>query len=250
LPDGGVLVIGASASGVQIADELQRSGREVVLSVGRHTRLPRTWRGRDIHWWLHQTGILSQRAADLPNLAAAMAEPAPQLAGRTDRADVDLASLQARGVRLAGRAVAFERGTMVFADDLAQSTARADAKQSRVLQQIDLQAGCNLPMPAIASVDAGRAAPQRLSLADEGIAAIVWATGFRRNFRWLRLPVHDAVGDLVHHEGITPVPGVFALGLRLLRKRDSHFIGGVGSDARAIAGEVATFLRNRGRQAA
>jgi putative flavoprotein involved in K+ transport len=250
LPDGKVLIVGASASGVQIADELQRSGREVLLSVGRHTRLPRTWRGRDIHWWLHQTGMLSQRASDLPNLAAAMAEPAPQLAGRSDRADVDLASLQVRGVRLAGRTVAFEEGAVAFADDLAQSTALADAKQNRVLEQIDCRTGCHLPLPAISSVDLGRPAPRRLSLADEGIAAVVWATGYRRDFRWLRLPVRAAAGDLIHHEGITSVPGLFALGFRLLRKRDSHFIGGVGSDARAIAGEVSTFLRSRSQQAA
>ncbi len=249
LSPGKILVVGASASGVQIADELLRSGRQVILSVGRHTRLPRTWRGTDIHRWLQRTGMLSQPTAELANPESAMREPAPQLAGRPDRAEVDLAALQARGIRLAGRLTAAEDGIVAFSDDLAANVAQADARQRRVLGQIDLWAGLGPAGPGIASVDLSRPTPRRLSLADEGIGTIVWATGYRRDYGWLKLPVH-AGGELVHRDGIVPVPGLYALGLRLLRKRDSHFIGGVGTDAEAIAGEIATFLRNRGRRAA
>ena len=252
LPPGKVLVVGASASGVQIADELCRSGREVILAVGRHTRLPRTWRDRDIHWWLQQTGMLSQRTSEFASLEAAMREPAPQLVGRPDRAEVDLAALQTRGVRLAGRVVATEGGNVVFADDLAASVAQADAKQQRVLEQIDAWAGLRAgsSRPDIASVDLSRPAPGRLSSATDGIGAVIWATGYRRDLGWLKLPVRTPEGELAHQNGITSIPGLYALGFRLLRKRDSHFIGGVGSDAEAIAGEISTFLRSGGQRAA
>ncbi|MBS3647306.1 NAD(P)-binding domain-containing protein [Pseudaminobacter sp. 19-2017] len=252
LPPGKVLVIGASASGVQIADELRRSGRAVILAVGRHMRLPRAWRGRDIHRWLQQTGMLSQPTSELVSLETALREPTPQLAGRPDRADVDLASLQARGVRLAGRVIDAEGDVVTFADDLASDVAKADAKQRRVLEQIDAWAGLppGLPEPSMPRVDLSRPTPRRLSLKEEGIGAMIWATGYRRDFGWLKLPVQTPEGELAHREGATPVRGLYALGFRLLRKRDSHFIGGVGSDAEAIAGEISEFLRNQGRRAA
>jgi putative flavoprotein involved in K+ transport len=252
LPDGDVLVVGASASGVQISDELQRSGRQVTLAVGRHTRLPRTWRGRDIHWWLHRTGMLAQRTVELSNPEAAMREPAPQLAGRPDRADVDLASLQHAGIRLAGRLAAVEAGTLTFAEDLDRSISQADAKQRRVLDEIDAFAGLvsHIPNETPRTVDLTRPAPRRLSLRDDRIGTVIWATGYRRDFSWLKLLLHTPDGEIAHSDGVTLEPGVFALGFRLLRKRDSHFIGGVGTDAEAIAGEVSAFLGSRGRRAA
>jgi putative flavoprotein involved in K+ transport len=252
LPRGRILVVGASASGVQIADELQSQGRDVILAVSRHTRLPRTWRGRDIHRLLHQTGMLSQRTRDLASPEAALREPAPQLAGRTDRADVNLATLQARGVRLTGRLVASEDGVIGFGDNLGASVTEADAKQKRVLQQIDASLGlsCSEAGQEIAKVNLSRPAATRLSVKDEGVSTIVWAMGYRRDFRWLKLLVHKMDGELAHRDGVTSVPGLYALGLRLLRKRDSHFVGGVGSDAEAISDEISAFLGRRCRSAA
>jgi putative flavoprotein involved in K+ transport len=252
LPAGKVLVVGASASGVQIADELGRSGREVILAVGRHTRLPRTWRGRDIHRWLQQTGMLSQPTRELACPEAAPREPTPQLAGRPDRADVDLASLQARGVRLAGRVVGAEGDVISFADDLVANVEKADAKQCRVLEQIDAWAGVcpGSRKPSLGKVDLSGRPLRHLSLKEAGIGAVIWATGYRRDFNWLNLPVHTPEGELSHEDGITPMPGLYALGFRLLRKRDSHFIGGVGTDAEAIAGDISDFLQSRGRRAA
>jgi len=252
LPPGGVLVVGASASGVQIADELRTSGRDVTIAVGSHTRLPRTWRGRDIHFLLHRTGMLFQRTLDLPDPEAAWREPAPQLAGRPDRAEVDLASLQARGVRLTGRLVSASGGDVAFADDLAASVGQAEAKQRRVLAQIDALSGIDPAAPAqqLPSVDLSRPALLHLDLRGEEIGTVIWATGYRRDFRWLDLPVHAAGGELAHRDGVASVPGIYALGFRLLRKRDSHFIGGVGADASFISDHICGFLGQRGRRAA
>ena len=253
LPAGGVLVVGASSSGVQIADELRDAGRDVVLSVGRHTSLPRRYRGQDIFVWLARMGILSQGASEVPDLPAALRQPSLQLAGRREGADVGLAALQQKGVRLAGRLAGCSEAEAAFAGDLAETVAAAASRRTRLLRSIDAFAGS-------ADAAAGRrcadsdpdtaSAPGSLAFAREGIRTIVWATGFHRSFPWLHLPVLTAAGEIEHRDGITSLPGVYALGYRFLRKRDSNFIGGVGTDAVALSHHVAGFLRQARRQAA
>lgn len=245
LPAGNVLVVGASASGVQIADELARNGRNVTLAVGRHTRVPRTWQGRDIFWWMDRLGILSERTRSLPDPEAALREPVVQLAGRPDRQNVDLPSLQDLGVRLTGRFAGADANTLTFQDDLPVNVGCAQAKLERLIARIDAFAGASAEQEreAIVPVDLTTEAPSRLSLKAENIHSIIWATGYRRNFSWLK--ISRAVrpdGELAHQDGVTSVPGLYALGFRLLRKRDSHFIGGVGSDAVVLAQQVREFL--------
>jgi len=249
LAPGSVLVVGASSSGVQIADELARAGRRVVLSVGKHTRLPRLWRGKDIFWWLCEMGFMAQRLDALANPESARRQPSLQLAGRPDRINVDLATLQAIGVELTGRVQGIDDDQIVFADDLAASVAAADAKQAWLLAEIDRFAGAATPMrlPPVA-VPAKRA--RRLLLTDGSIGTIIWATGYARSFGWLEPLALGADGELAHRDGVTSVPGLYALGFRFLRKRDSNFIGGVGTDAQAIAVEIASHLDCNGRKAA
>ncbi|MDX8483400.1 NAD(P)/FAD-dependent oxidoreductase [Mesorhizobium sp. VK24D] len=249
LPPGGVLIVGASSSGVQIADELARAGRRVTLSVGKHTRLPRRWRGKDIFFWLCEMGFMAQPLDALANPESARRQPSLQLVGRSDKADVDLATLQALGVELAGRVRGIANGEIAFADDLATQIAAAEAKQARLLAEIDRFAG---------EARSGRREPvavpsarrQRLSLTDGSIRTIIWATGYSRSFGWLEPAALGADGELAHQGGVTSVPGLYALGFRFLRKRDSNFIGGVGTDAQAIAAEICRYLDRKGRQAA
>ena len=253
LTTGHVVVIGASASGIQIADELRRSGREVTIAVGRHTRMPRSWRGRDIFWWMHQTGMLTERTRDLGDPEAAKRQPAGQLAGRPDHSNVDLVSLQALGVRLAGRFSGVNGERIHFADDLPATVQCAQAKLERLLARIDAFAGHDgkSGRDVIAQVDLSGEFPRSLDVRSDGIGTVIWATGYRRNFSWLNVPGAIAAdGEIAHVDGVTSVPGLYALGYRLLRKRDSHFIGGVGSDAAAIAEEISTFLGRANRRAA
>jgi putative flavoprotein involved in K+ transport len=252
IPDGGVLVVGASSSGVQIADELRRSGRDVALAVGRHTRLPRTWRGRDIFWWLDRMGVLAERTRDLANPEAARRQPSLQLAGRPDRANIDLATLQGIGIKLVGRVAAAEGNAIEFADDLASSVASAEVKQRHLLARIDAFAGLDRQAPhvGIEPVDLSRTASRRLSLAAGNIHTIVWATGHRRAYPWLKLAALGPDGEIAHRDGVTAIPGLYALGFRLLRKRDSNFIGGVASDAIELSKCISSFLDHRGRRAA
>jgi putative flavoprotein involved in K+ transport len=250
LPQGGVLVVGASATGVQLAEEIQRSGRQVTLSVGRHIRLPRRYRGRDIWCWLERSGVLDERTTEVSDLARAMRLPSFQLVGRTDGATIDLGTLQALGVRLIGRAVGAETGVLQVADDLKETVGAAQSALERLLTRLDAVADL---AGAPAEPDAVRrivtaAAPTRLDLG--GIRSVIWATGHTRDYGWLQVPVLDAAGEIIHQGGITPSPGLFALGLRLMRRRRSSFIDGVGQDAMELTENILDCLARPGRVAA
>ena len=240
LPDGGVLIVGAGPSGQQIAAELRRAGRAVVLAAGRHARMPRRYRGRDAFAWLDAVGALDARAADVQDLAAARRAPSFPLSGASGGESLGLDRLLADGVVVCGRLEGFAGRHALFADDLIEHVRDADRRLLRGLARIDsyIEAtGCAAlapdPPPAL-RLGPG---PASVDLARE-IRTIVWATGFRRAYPWLHVPVLDADGDLVHDAGVTPAPGLFAVGLRFQRTRKSHLIGGVGSDAECIAGAI------------
>jgi putative flavoprotein involved in K+ transport len=241
LPEGGVLVVGASASGIQLAQELHRSGRPVTLAVGRHIRIPRRYRGRDIAWWLEASGILDERADRSFNLESARRQPSLQLVGTPDQQTIDLEILREEGIRLVGR-VEHAEGTQVrFRDDLQRNIDAAEQKLDRVLGRIDgfieetrMAATARDRRPPIAVGDT----PSELDLADAGISTVLWATGYRRRYPWLHVPVLNIRGEIIHDGGVTPAAGLYVLGLNYQRTRKSSFIDGVGNDARALAEDI------------
>ncbi|HET6530226.1 MAG TPA: NAD(P)-binding domain-containing protein [Actinoplanes sp.] len=241
LPDGGVLVVGASASGVQIAYELARAGRPVVLAVGCHTRLPRRYRGRDILWWLDRIGALDRGADQVP-AEAVRAEPSLQLVATAEARGIDLGVVQAAGVRLTGRLRAIDGAVAGFADDLVDTVAAAHQRLTRLLGQIDRYVagtpGLAAPLPDPPPVVTVPATPSRLDLRRAGMSAVVWATGFRPRYRWLAVPVLDRDGQIRHHRGVTEVPGLYAIGLRFQSRRKSTFIDGARHDAVALAEQI------------
>jgi putative flavoprotein involved in K+ transport len=248
LAPGGVLVVGASATGVQLAAEIHRSGRPVTLAVGRHVRLPRRYRGQDVMRWLDAAGVVDDAAADVPDLEAARRQPSLQLVGNPEGRNLDLGVLAGMGVRLVGRAIGATGDRVLLADDLAESVAAADARLARLLQRIDAhvaRAGVAAPAPQpLPSVPATSTATA-LDLRREGIRTVVWATGYRRGYPWLRVPVLDARGEIRHEGGVTPVPGLYVLGLQFLRRRKSSWIDGVGEDARELVEHLAGHLSRR-----
>jgi putative flavoprotein involved in K+ transport len=247
LPEGGVLVVGASATGVQLASEIRRSGRQVTLAVGQHSRVPRRYRGRDILWWLDRIGSLD-RVRDVSDEASDQAhEPSLQLIGSDDGRDLDLAALDREGVALVGRLRGVSGDRLSFDADLAWNTALSDARLARLLWRIDdhcvrngLEAGPPDPPAPFAPPPAATA----LSLERSGIRSVVWATGFRRRYPWLRVPVLDRGGELRHRAGVTPAAGLYAIGLPFQRTRRSTFIDGVAADARFIARDLAAYFRH------
>jgi putative flavoprotein involved in K+ transport len=238
---------------VQLADEIHASGRPVTIAVGTHTRLPRRYRGLDIFAAMDAAGLLDDAAESNPGIEAARRQPSAQLVGRDDRRDLDLAILRARGVRLTGRLDAIAGTRVRFRDDLAATTAASHERMVRTLARIDAALGADRSAagglaqsiaPFIVSSEIGE-----LDLDEVGIGAVIWATGYVRRYPWLAVPVLDEQGELVHRGGITPAPGLYAMGLRYMRRRRSHFISGCGVDAQELAQDIAALLGARARAA-
>jgi putative flavoprotein involved in K+ transport len=250
LPEGGVLVVGPSATGVQLAAEIHRSGRPVTLSVGEHVRLPRTYRGRDVLWWMDAAGVWDQRYDAIDDITRARKLPSPQLVGTPERTTLDLNALGAMGIGLVGRLAAVRDGRAMFSGALRNMFALADLKMERLLDSFDAWARENGRDADVA--DPERFEPTRvpessrlqIDLRDGGIRSIVWATGFRPDYSWLHVPVVNEKGYLRHDGGIVEAPGMYALGLPVLRRRKSSFIHGIEDDARELMDHLAGYLAN------
>jgi putative flavoprotein involved in K+ transport len=251
LPDGGVLVVGASATGVQLAAEVRRSGRPVTLAVGEHTRLPRTYRGRDVLWWMDVSGVWDQRYDEVDDLTRARRLPSPQLVGTRERTTLDLNALTSMGVELVGRWAAVRDGHALFSGGLRNVFSLADLKMNRLLGTFDEWAGADGlgaetgPAERLAPTRVPSSTRLQLDLGGGEIRAIVWATGFRPDYGWLDVPVLDAKGQLRHEGGVVGSPGLYALGLPVLRRRRSSFICGIEDDAREVIGHLAGYLATR-----
>ena len=245
LAPGGVLVVGAGPTGHQLAHELARAGRPVVLAVGRHARAVRRYRGRDLWAWLDALGELSRSFDELSPRARVRPRPALPLDGRDGGRTVDLGVLAAAGVRIAGRLEGFAGSHALFGAGLEGSIAEADARLGRLLRRIDDHIDARADAHAFPPPEDVAPTPvpvpvRALDLAAEGIATIVWATGYRRHFPWLRIP--EVLGDdggIRHDRGVTAVPGLFVLGMRWQSRMTSHQIGGVGADAARVAERIA-----------
>lgn len=250
LPEGGVLVVGASATGVQLADEIHRSGRPVTLSVGEHVRLPRTYRGRDVLWWMETSGVWNQRYDEIDDLTRARRLPSPQLVGTPERRTLDLNALSAIGVELVGRLSMVRDGRALFSGGLRNLFALADLKMDRLLDTFDDWAhthdGVDDSVPPERFEPTRAPAVSRLSLdlRSGEIRSIIWATGFRPDYSWFEVPVLDPKGHLRHEGGVVDAPGMYALGLPVLRRRKSTFICGVEDDARDVVDHLAGYLGN------
>jgi putative flavoprotein involved in K+ transport len=248
LPEGGVLVVGASATGAQLAAELARSGRPVTLSVGEHVRLPRTYRGRDVLWWMDSAGVWDQRYNEVDDLTRARRLPSPQLVGTPERSTLDLNALASMGVELVGRCAAARDGQALFSGGLRNVLALADLKLERLLDTFDEWARLHGRDSEVGPPE--RCQPTRvpessrlqIDLRRGEIRSIVWATGYRPDYRWLDVPVLDAKGQLQHEGGVVASPGLYALGLPVLRRRRSTFICGIEDDARAVIDHLARHL--------
>jgi len=249
LPSGGVLIVGAAATGVQLADEIHRSGRPVMLCVGEHVRLPRTYRGRDILWWMENSGVWNQRYDQIEDLERARRLPSPQLVGTPEHSTLELNSLSAAGIEIVGKLAAVRDGRALFSGGLANQFALADLKMERLLDtfdawaqdsHIDIEVG---PAERFPPTRAPLSTRLSLDLRSGEIRSIVWATGYRPDYRWLNVPVITHKGELRHDGGvITEAPGMYVLGLPVLRRRKSTFINGAEGDARDLAGHLAAYL--------
>ena len=242
---GRVLVVGASASGVQIADELRRSGRDVTLAVGEHVRVPRTYRGMDIHWWMSNIGLLDECYDAVDDLARVRRVPSFQLLGSPERRAVDLNALAAIGVDLVGRFVGVAGSNAQFSGAFAHQCTSADLKMNRLLDAIDRyvqQSALEDAFPAPDRPPATTFGQTATSLDLREVNTVIWATGFRPSYPWLEPRLLDRHGAIRHDGGLVNGAGMYVLGLPFTRRRNSSFLDGVGRDAFELTAHLADFL--------
>jgi putative flavoprotein involved in K+ transport len=245
---GGVLIVGASASGVQLARELQQSGRRVYLATGEHVRVPRVYRGRDIKWWMDATGLLDVGLTDVDDIRRARHVPSLQLIGTPERATLNLNELQDMGVTITGRLMGISGSKLQFSGSLSNVCALGDLKMNRLLQGIDdwIEEHRLTDIPEASWRPAPTRVPNKplidLDLREAGIATVLWATGYRADYSWLQLPVLTPRGELRHHGGVVKMPGLYVLGLPFLRKRKSSLIDGTGDDAGVLSQHLHAYL--------
>jgi putative flavoprotein involved in K+ transport len=255
LGEGGVMVVGASATGVQIAAEIRRSGREVTLAVGEHVRGPRMYRGRDIHWWMEAAGVLDERYDEVDDIVRARRVPSMQLAGSPERATFDLNALRSIGVKLTGRLAGINGSRAQFSGSLRNKCELADLKLGRLLNTIDEWATANdlddstLPSHRFEPTKVDAAPPLDLDLDRGEIETIIWATGFRPDYSWLDVTVLDGKGMVRHDGGVVDSPGMYVLGSPFLRRRKSSFIDGARADAQDLIFELTAYLDHRASSA-
>jgi putative flavoprotein involved in K+ transport len=248
LADGGVLVIGAAATGLQLAEEIHASGRPVTLSVGEHVRMPRTYRGADIQHWMEAIGRLDDRYDEVEDIAKARKVASPQLVGTPERRTLDLNAVTDSGAQLRGRLGAIRDGVAMFSGGLRNHCTLADQKLGRLLDDIDTWIADHGLHDAVGPVEryeptrVTRGAPLTLDLNSGEITTIVWATGFRPDLSWVDLPVFDAAGHLRHDGGVVDAPGVYFLGASFLRRRRSSFLHGSVDDTRDLADHLVGHL--------
>ena len=248
LAEGGVLVVGASATGVQIAHEIQRSGRPVTVAVGEHVRGPRVYRGRDIHWWMEAAGVLDERYDEVDDIVRARHVPSMQLAGSPERATFDLNALTGLGVKLVGRLAGIRDGAAQFSGSLRNKCELADLKLDRLLDTVDAWATASgmddaTPPPHRFTPTAVSEPPTLdVDLASGAVQNIIWATGFRPDYSWLDVPVLDGKGMVRHDGGVVDSPGMYLIGAPFLRRRKSSFIDGARDDAQDLIVELTRFL--------
>jgi putative flavoprotein involved in K+ transport len=246
LPEGRVLVVGASATGLQLAKEISVSGRAVTLAVGEHVRMPRVYRGRDIQWWMQACGVLDQRIDETDDAERARQVPSPQLIGSAERATLDLNCLQQRGVELVGRLAGVREGKAQFSGSLRNVCSLADLKMNRLLDSIDAYADEAGLADAVAPRE--RYAPTRIvsprldRTLGEDVGTVLWATGYRPSYPWLQVDTLDRKGALRHEGGVVHAPGLYVLGLPFLRRRKSSFIHGAEDDVRDLASHLHGYL--------
>jgi putative flavoprotein involved in K+ transport len=249
LEDGGALVVGAAATGIQLADEIHRSGRPVTISVGGHVRMPRIYRGLDIMWWLDAAGVLDERFDEVDDIVRARNVASFQLVGSPARATIDLNALQAAGVRIVGRLGGLTAdGVAQFSGSLLNHCTLADLKLGRLLGTVDEWAtdrGLDdevEPPHRFDPTDVPESPPLLLPLRSGEIKTVIWATGYRPLYPWLDVPVLDAKGWVRHDGGVTPLPGLYLMSATFLRRRKSSFIDGAGQDARDLSEHMAAYL--------
>ena len=239
LPPGGVLVVGSGASGCQISEELLAAGHRTFFAIGRHRRVPRRYRGRDVFWWRRTLGYLDQKTEDTPTDKR---EPPPLVTGVGGGHDVDIRSYAQDGMTLLGHVRQIDGGRLWLAGDLEHSLSAGDQAFIDFTSAVDeylRRAGLDVaPNPIPTAPTTAPEVITEIDIRSANIRSVIWATGYALDFRWIELPIFDRSGEPMQCRGVTSAPGIYFLGLAWMYKAKSSFLYGVGEDAEHLAARI------------
>jgi putative flavoprotein involved in K+ transport len=240
LPPGSVLIVGSGQTGCQLAEELYEAGRRVFLACGRCVWVPRRIGDHDAVWWMIQSGFMDRTPDKLPSPAARLLGN-PQVTGHGRGHDLNFRTLHAMGVELVGRFLGADGTTLRFADDVAASVDFGDARWADLRGFIDAYcARTGTPVPAYPIPPPFRIETRtELDMSREGIGTVIWTTGYRPEYGWVRFPVFDDMGFPIQVDGRASVPGLYFVGVHWLRTNKSSILYGVGEDAEVVARHIA-----------
>jgi len=239
LPPGAVLIVGSGQTGCQLAEEIHRSGRKVFLACGRCVWIPRRLEGHDLVWWMVESGYMDRTPDKLPSPQARLLGN-PQATGHDGGRDLHFRVLHEMGVELLGRYVGADGSKLRFADDLAASVDFGDARLADLLKFVEASCtakGTTAPtfeMPAPLRIKTRT----ELDIAKDGIGTVIWTSGYRPDYGWVKFPVFDGMGFPVQVDGCTTVPGLYFMGVPWMRKNKSSILYGVGEDAEVVARHI------------
>ena len=239
LQPGAVLVVGSGQTGCQLAEEIHRSGRKVFLACGRCVWVPRRLQGHDIFWWMIESGFMDRTPDKLPSPMARLLGN-PQATGHDGGRDLNFRILHDMGIELLGRYVGAEGSELHFADDVAASVDFGDARLIDLMKFVEADCAAKgidsptfeIPPPLRINTRA------RLDIAKDRIGTVIWTSGYRPDYRWVKFPVFDQMGFPVQAEGRTTVPGLYFMGVHWMRKGKSSILYGVGEDADIVARQI------------
>jgi putative flavoprotein involved in K+ transport len=239
LPPGAVLVIGSGQTGCQLAEEIHESGRRVFLACGRCVWVPRRLLGRDILYWMIESGFMDRTPDKLPSPMARLLGN-PQATGHDGGRDLNFRVLDEMGVELLGRYVGTEDSRIQFADDLAASVDFGDARLADLMKFVEAYCGTSGITPPTLEMPPPLRISTRteLDIAKEGIGSVIWTSGYRPDYGWVKFPVFDEMGFPVQTDGATKVPGLYFMGVHWMRKGKSSILYGVGEDAEIVARQI------------
>ena len=239
LQPGAVIVVGSGQTGCQLAEEIHRSGRKVFLACGRCVWIPRRLQGHDTFWWMTESGFMDRTPDKLPSPMARLLGN-PQATGHDGGRDLNFRVLHEMGVELLGRYVGAETSEIQFAEDVAASVDFGDARLADIMKFVEADcAAKGIDSPTFEMPPPFRIKTRaRLDVARDRIGTVIWTSGYRPDYGWVKLPVFDDMGFPVQAEGRTSVPGLYFMGVHWMRKGKSSILYGVGEDAEIVARQI------------
>jgi putative flavoprotein involved in K+ transport len=242
--EGNVLVVGSGQSGMQIAEELYKSGKKVFLAIGNTPRFPRSYRGKDLTQWIIKLKMYDKTVDELDDLSERLVGN-PHVSGANGGHTVNLHKYAKDGVILLAKINRTNDFKIYFDKNLHQLLTNADSMEKKLLPAIDKlieQNNLDAPEEELEVLNDGfnQEIVEELDLKESNIKTIIWATGYSHDYSFIKTDkkIIDEMGFPIQKRGVTKEEGLFFIGTVWLYKSTSSLLYGVGEDAEFLVRQL------------